>query len=1283
MRRSVFVLLVFLVVLAQLPAHASAPNTPSEPQPTISPFTPQEEAGQDPMWVSPYGGLGFDLRTGNAPPEAGPARQGIISPGAQNVELVGQINVGPAGGVAVSGRYAYIADRTCCPGALHIIDVSDPTSPRLISSYTSTRWGECEYFSVAVVGKYAYIATACSLGIMDVEIPSAPRETGFCGGFGLVSEYNVQLAVADDYAYVPLGWGLSVINVSDPTSPHEVARMTSEFEFAYAVAVAGNYIYAASGYSGLRVIDVSEPTVPREVSLCEIPGWAWRVAVAGSYAYVSATGGLHIVDVSNPAVPREIGFYSASGWTSDVEVVGHYAYVLTQEGLHVVNVANPSAPSQAGYIGLDGGRELVAEGEYVYAVSWETGLMSILRFTGGSATYTISGRVTDASNNPIAGVIIATNAGHTATTGPDGTYTLTGLPSSTYLVTASKGRCTFTPKAWLVEVPPNRVGKDFVGDIRTPIVFVHGIMGARLFNRTSEGGSEEEVWVDPANLLSTRAPRGDCSEDDNPLMVLALAPDGASPACSDASYTSVHTHRGSAGLVTSIRIKIPVLGIKEFPVYGVLVEHFTRDRGFVEGKDFFVYTYDWRKDVRLAADDLDTLVREILSDTCASQVYILAHSMGGLVTRQYISNPDRARLVRGAVLLGSPFLGTPRALYYLLEGDYLWEPAPGIGVPLNKEVVQTLAENFPSMYEIMPSEAYFELKGGGFVSFDAKSDVLGRCPECLGYDETYSPLVPNLNVMLSEGARALHSAFDRQSDWNGVPVNLVSGYGKQTVAGIRYEWRWSPLHKGFYWVGIPIHTTAGDGSVVELSARLEGPDTGIDLHGSATRWSYESDHQGLVKDPIVLSYVDSCVGAWPVPPPVQSEEPTTDVTGAEIIAFGVEAIHCYDVLGNHTGPITPTGLVELSIPGSNYYGKDDMAVAALVGGQTYTVTVVPTGLGPLDITLVRSTMSETLTSTLYLGISASHEARITLVGDPYVVDTWGLDPDGTGRRMERIAPTSAFTTPAMIDTIAPTSTISLEGTIGSEDWYVSPVTVTVAASDEVTGTGISRIEYDFAGDPQVHIYAGPFVVRPEEVSILYVRAVDRAGNIQYPVSQARIGPDRNVFPPKMVMIAGASEGFTTRPYTFTATTLPISASLPITYTWQATEQTPVTHTGELSDTIAYAWTTTGTKVITVTATNQSGSVSDSHTIEIVSDITPTPTLTPTHTPTNTPVHCRLPLVLKGVTPTPTCTPFSDLLTPGATATKTATPRPDMRPDARALPPAPRPNWRLALGRSMP
>lgn len=88
-------------------------------------------------------------------------------------------------------------------------------------------------------------------------------------------------------------------------------------------------------------------------------------------------------------------------------------------------------------------------------------------------------------------------------------------------------------------------------------------------------------------------------------------------------------------------------------------------------------------------------------------------------------------------------------------------------------------------------------------------------------------------------------------------------------------------------------------------------------------------------------------------------------------------------------------------------------------------------------------------------------------------------------------------------------------------------------------------------------------------------------------------------PPTSVVINGPTAGITNTTYTFDATVSPVTTTQPITYIWQADEQTTVTQTGTITDVVSsFTWPTSGDKVITVTAMNLVGSVSATYTIAI-------------------------------------------------------------------------------------
>ena len=79
------------------------------------------------------------------------------------------------------------------------------------------------------------------------------------------------------------------------------------------------------------------------------------------------------------------------------------------------------------------------------------------------------------------------------------------------------------------------------------------------------------------------------------------------------------------------------------------------------------------------------------------------------------------------------------------------------------------------------------------------------------------------------------------------------------------------------------------------------------------------------------------------------------------------------------------------------------------------------------------------------------------------------------------------------------------------------------------------------------------------------------------------------FPPCDISVDAPSNVKTNIIYTFTANITPEEASVPITYTWYATDLQPVTHSSGVSDSVELSWTTSGWKQIRVTTKNSRGS----------------------------------------------------------------------------------------------
>ncbi|MBN1661043.1 MAG: VCBS repeat-containing protein [Anaerolineae bacterium] len=106
--------------------------------------------------------------------------------------------------------------------------------------------------------------------------------------------------------------------------------------------------------------------------------------------------------------------------------------------------------------------------------------------------------------------------------------------------------------------------------------------------------------------------------------------------------------------------------------------------------------------------------------------------------------------------------------------------------------------------------------------------------------------------------------------------------------------------------------------------------------------------------------------------------------------------------------------------------------------------------------------------------------------------------------------------------------------------------------------------------------------------------------------------NQNVVFAQGVYIDGILNGLSSTSYTFTATVSPPTATLPFTYTWQATDCAPASHLHRgISDTYTCTWSTDGPKLITVTAANAGGIVTTTAIITIAGYTSPTAAFTAT------------------------------------------------------------------------
>jgi len=234
-------------------------------------------------------------------------------------------------------------------------------------------------------------------------------------------------------------------------------------------------------------------------------------------------------------------------------------------------------------------------------------------------------------------------------------------------------------------------------------------------------------------------------------------------------------------------------------VYDNLISTF-EGSGYEEGRNLFVFNYDWRQPVGDIADELDEFIG---SNVGNESVNLVGHSLGGLVSREYWQTHGNGKVGK-VVTLGSPHRGAVLA-YEALAGGKIsdnWDWASAainillrLRTPWYKTIADAVREEAPVLYDLVPT---FE-----FIKKGRRTVSLGR----LAFQNTW----------LSE-ANNLVSELDK--------INFIAGDVGQEVT------EWLTLRStgavdkllGLWPDGTPYRLTkgSGDGTVLLKSSYLQG-----------------------------------------------------------------------------------------------------------------------------------------------------------------------------------------------------------------------------------------------------------------------------------------------------------------------------------------------------------------------------------------------------------------------------------------------------------------------------
>lgn len=218
-----------------------------------------------------------------------------------------------------------------------------------------------------------------------------------------------------------------------------------------------------------------------------------------------------------------------------------------------------------------------------------------------------------------------------------------------------------------------------------------------------------------------------------------------------------------------------------------------------EGRNFFRFPYDWRRDNRVAARKLARAAHGWLgawrrsSGNPRAKLILIGHSMGGLVSRYFLECLEGWKDTKALVTFGTPYRGSLNALDGLANGMKKG--------PLD---LTALARQLTALYQLLPV----------YECYDAGDGKLARVGETTG--------IPNVDATKAASALAFHREIEAAVASNRQLAQYqTAGYSIYPVVGVAQRTSLSARLAGESGAMLQTYKgkeLGGDGTVPRVSA---------------------------------------------------------------------------------------------------------------------------------------------------------------------------------------------------------------------------------------------------------------------------------------------------------------------------------------------------------------------------------------------------------------------------------------------------------------------------------
>jgi len=555
-----------------------------------------------------------------------------------------------------------------------------------------------------------------------------------------------------------------------------------------------------------------------------------------------------------------------------------------------------------------------------------------------------------------------------------------------------------------------------------------------------------------------------------------------------------------------------------------LIDEF-RKQDYVEDETLFAFPYDWRYGVsgkyangKTNSDLLGEKILGVMTKTGSDKVDVIAHSMGGLIVKKYVTEHLTDNHVGKAVFVGVPNTGAPKSVKVLLQGDNFGVSFLKFG--LADAEIKKIAENMPASYDLLPSQKYYDVKGSFVETIEVvhptfENPSAQNIVKDLNYEEFKTFLTDRgFNSLAMSNAEGLHTQsfddFDLRTA--GVELYAIDGCKKATleqVIEIKEKNFFGEEETSYNKNVIPLYGH-GDGTVPLESA------TNLPIDASKKYYALVSDHGKMLSENGTRQQIVNLIsgsnldlgtdyfnGAHATGDIITQDISQCQLNGKAISVFSPVDISVTDQSGNKLG-LASDGSILNEIPNADFEIWGEPANSAdrhkfvylpTDDGQTYTTSLVGTGVGTYTIRVQDIVNSEIGQTEVFSNLSVSSE----LVGQINLGAGTTLSlkqaPEGP---VETVLPSSSFTAFGSGDYFPPVSTATLTGDKDEQGIYKSEVEVEIKAVDDSldTASGVLAIEYnlDGVGFQKVAGDAATITVSNEGKHTLVFFSTDKAGN---------------------------------------------------------------------------------------------------------------------------------------------------------------------------------------------